>query len=93
MMKRKRNKMTTATWIVFTAVVLCAIAIAAMRMGVVEGYDFGAGAYYYADIPEYEKIMNDDAYSTSVPVWLHMAIFLGWGFLMYRLWTWVDNSQ
>lgn len=85
--------MTTATWIVFTAVVLCAIAIAAMRMGVVEGYDFGAGAYYYADIPEYEKIMNDDAYSTSVPVWLHMAIFLGWGFLMYRLWTWVDNSQ
>ena len=85
--------MTTATWIVFTAVVLCAISIAAMRMGVVEGYDFGAGAYYYADIPEYEKIMNDDAYSTSVPVWLHMAIFLGWGFLMYRLWTWVDNSQ
>lgn len=85
--------MTTATWIVFTAVVLCAIAIAAMRMGAVEGYDFGAGAYYYADIPEYEKIMNDDAYSTSVPVWLHMAIFLGWGFLMYRLWTWVDNSQ
>jgi hypothetical protein len=64
-----------------------------LRLGLVEGYDFGAGAYYYADIPGFEKIMNDEAYKTSVPVWAHILLFLGWGWLMYRLWVWIDSRK
>ena len=92
-MARKDKIIRTATAIVAVAVLICSIVIVTLRLGLVEGYDFGAGAYYYADIPEFEKIMNDEAYRTSVPVWVHILLFLGWGWLMYRLWVWIDSRQ
>ena len=43
--------------------------IMANRLGLVKGYDFGAGAYYYADIPveQYTEIVDENAYQTPVP--------------------------
>ena len=90
-MKHKDKILSAVTAIMVVAVVICAIVIAARGLGVVEGYDFGAGAYYYADIPGFEKIINDDAYKTSVPLWLHIILFLAWGWLMWRLWVWIDR--
>ena len=90
-MKHKDKILPAVTAIMVVAVVICAIVIAARGLGVVEGYDFGAGAYYYADIPGFEKIINDDAYKTSVPLWLHIILFLAWGWLMWRLWVWMDR--
>ena len=78
-MEHKDKILPAVTTIMVVAVVICAIVIAARGLGVVEGYDFGAGAYYYADIPGFEKIINDDAYKTSVPLWVHIVIFLAWG--------------
>ena len=92
-MTRKDKIFRTATAIVAAAVLICSIVIVTLRLGLVEGYDFGAGAYYYADIPGFEKIMNDEAYKTSVPVWAHILLFLGWGWLMYRLWVWIDSRK
>ena len=43
--------MSTVTAIVAVTVIICSIIIAAKGLGLVEGYDFGIGAYYYADIP------------------------------------------
>ena len=90
-MKHKDKILPAVTAIMVVAVVICAIVIAARGLGVVEGYDFGAGAYYYADIPGFEKILNDDVYKTSVPLWLHIILFLAWGWLMWRLWVWIDR--
>lgn len=90
-MKHKDKILPAVTAIMVVAVGICAIVIAARGLGVVEGYDFGAGAYYYADIPGFEKIINDDAYKTSVPLWVHIVIFLAWGWLMWRLWVWIDR--
>ena len=92
-MTRKDKIIRPVTAIVAVAVLICSIVIVTLRLGLVEGYDFGAGAYYYADIPGFEKIMNDEAYKTSVPVWVHILLFLGWGWLMYRLWVWIDNRK
>ena len=92
-MARKDKIIRTATAIIAAAVLICSIVIVTLRLGLVEGYDFGAGAYYYADIPEFEKIMNDEAYRTTVPVWVHILLFLGWGWLMYRLWVWMDSRH
>ena len=90
-MEHKDKILPAVTTIMVVTVVICAIVIAARGLGVVEGYDFGAGAYYYADIPGFEKIINDDAYKTSVPLWVHIVIFLAWGWLMWRLWVWIDR--
>ena len=67
--------------------------IMANQLGLVEGYDFGAGAYYYADIPGFESVVREDAYRTEVPLWVHVVLFLGWGWLMYRLWVWIDSRK
>ena len=37
-------------------------------LGLQEELDFGAGAYYYADIPEFEKYLAWDAFKTSLPL-------------------------
>jgi hypothetical protein len=92
-MIRKDKIIRTVTAVVAVAVLICSIVIVTLRLGLVEGYDFGAGAYYYADIPGFEKIINDEAYSTSVPMWVHILLFLGWGWLMYRLWVWMDSRH
>lgn len=88
---RKKRLFATVTVIVAVAVVVCAVYIALSGLGLVEGYDFGIGAYYYADIPGFEKLINDRAFMTSVPVWVHVAIFLAWGWLMWKLWLFIDR--
>lgn len=93
MMKRKKAIFRAVTVITVVAVLVCAMVIVSNGLGLVEGYDFGAGAYYYADIPGFEKIINDGAHTTSVPRWVHIIIFLIWGWLMYRLWVWTDSRK
>lgn len=92
-MKKLEKYMQMATAVIAVAVAICAVVIAAKSLGLVDGYDFGAGAYYYADIPGFEKLLDEEAYSTSVPLWVHIALFLSWGYLMYRLWVWVDKKK
>ena len=94
MENRRRNtlfKVVTALAVV--AILGCAVYIMANRLGLSPDYDFGAGAYYYADIPGFERLVRDDVYHTDVPVWAHIVLFLGWGWLMYRLWVWIDRRS
>ena len=86
----KPTRTVTAT--VAVAVLISAIVIMARQSGVVENYDFGAGAYFYADLPGFEKIIKDDRFESSIPLWVHIALFLAWGWLMYRLWVWIDKK-
>ena len=67
--------------------------IMANHLGLVDGYDFGAGAYYYADIPteQYDEIVNEEAFQTSIPQWFFYVFFFGWGYLMWRLWCRIEN--
>lgn len=62
------------------------------HLGLVEGLDFGAGAYYYADIPQFAKYVNGNHFVSSTPMWVLIGLFLIWGFLMYRLWTWLEHK-
>lgn len=62
-------------------------------LGLSPDYDFGAGAYYYADIPDFEKHVGEGAYQSGLPLWAAILIFLGWGALMYLLWIWIDRRK
>ncbi len=64
----------------------------ANHLGLVDSLDFGAGAYYYADIPEFMKYVNGDAYQSETPMWILIILFLGWGAMMYRLWSWLEKK-
>ena len=91
--ERRKKLYRTVTILAVVAVLGCAVWIMAHRLGLAPEYDFGAGAYYYADIPGYENVVRDDAYHTDSPVWIHIVLFLAWGWLMYRLWVWIDNRK
>ena len=89
--ERRKKLYKTVTILAVVAVLGCAVWIMARHLGLAPEYDFGAGAYYYADIPGYENVIRDDAYHTDIPVWIHVVLFLAWGWLMYRLWVWIDK--
>ena len=61
------------------------------HLGLNPDMDFGAGAYYYADIPNFEELISGDEYQAKLPYWVYVVLFLAWGYLMYRLWKWVDR--
>lgn len=90
--KRKTLILRVATVLAAVAALACAVVIIAQHLGLNEAYDFGAGAYYYADAPQLQDITTDAQYATTVPRWVHFVLFFAWGFLMYRLWVWVDKK-
>ena len=90
--RRKKLIFKTVTIIMAVTVLVTAGYIMFNRLGLVEGYDFGGGAYYYVDIPGFDEIVDEDTYSTTVPLWVHIVLFVAWGWLMWRLWLWIDRK-
>ena len=59
-------KVVTAAFVVATLVL--AIYIIVNGLGLSRDLDFGAGAYYYADIPDFEKYTGEGAYKSRLPL-------------------------
>ena len=80
--------------LVITVILTIGLTIYCMvnQMGLVEGLDFGACAYYYADIPEFSKYVDVNHFTSNFPMWIHILLFLGWGYIMFRLWIWIDKK-
>ena len=89
---RKKLIFRTVTIIMAVAVLVTAVYIMINHLGLVDGYDFGVGAYYYVDIPNFEKVLPQDAYQAKTPIWVHILLFIAWGWLMWRLWLWIDRK-
>ncbi|MBS5300798.1 MAG: hypothetical protein KHY39_07060 [Clostridiaceae bacterium] len=95
--KEKRNP-GYITWLnrLAVAATIAAIAEAVHIMkngfGLLEQLDFGAGAYYYADIPGFASLVNGSHYQSPVSMPVLIALFLIWGVLMYRLWSWMESG-
>ena len=90
--KRRKRIFRAVTILTVVAVLGCAGWIMACRLGLSPDYDFGAGAYYYADIPEYEKVLDWDTYQAQLPFWVYVVLFLAWGFFIYRIWKRMDRK-
>ncbi len=92
-MDKKHIVFKVITILLVVITLILAVYIIINQLGLVKGYDFGAGAYYYADIPadQYDEIVNEDAYETSVPHWVFYVLFFAWGYLMWRLWVWIET--
>lgn len=92
--RRTKRIFSVVTVLAAVAIVSAALWIILLRQGLVDSYDFGAGAYYYADDPQLQNLAESsaDSYSTTVPTWVHILLFLAWGWLMWRLWVWVDGK-
>lgn len=91
---KKSGKLLKWATVILAVVTLClALYIMWNRLGLSPDYDFGAGAYFYADDPAIQDLSERAAYTTSVPKWIHYALFFVWGALMWLLWQWVDRRK
>jgi Na+/H+ antiporter NhaC len=89
--KKKKSIIKIITSIIAVPTLGTAIYIMAHGLGLIDSLDFGAGAYYYADIPDFNKFINNGQYASEIPMWAIILLFLIWGFIMYRLWVWLDK--
>lgn len=90
----KKTATRVAFLIVGIATLVAVIYIMSHQIGLNPDLDFGAGAYYYADIPEDAPIPDYmSAYQAKLPYWVYVVLFLLWGALMYALWKWVDGRK
>ena len=62
-------------------------------LGLQDDLDFGAGAYYYTDIPDFDKYTDKTSLSTALPYWIYLALSIAWGIVVYLLWKWIDKSK
>ncbi len=93
-MRKKKlsvKMMNRISIVVTVAVILAGVYIMANQLGLVDSLDFGAGAYYYADMPGFEKLVNGNHYQSPVSMGTLTALFLIWGWIMYRAWIWLDR--
>ena len=81
-----------ATAVLAVAVLAVAVWIMVRGLGLSPDHDFGAGAYYYADIPDFEKYLGGRSNPTAIPYIVYVLLFLAWGALMYALWKWIDRK-
>ena len=86
---KKAGKVLTVIVVVVT--LLAVIYIMINRIGLQDELDFGAGAYYYADIPEFEKYEKSVGYKARLPYVVYVILFLAWGALMYKVWKKLDK--
>ena len=82
-----------AALVVGALVLTAAVYIMVHGLGLNPDLDFGAGAYYYADIPDYQKTLDWDTYTAKLPFWVYLLLFLAWGALMWRLWKRIDGNS
>ena len=89
---KKHSWFSAIMKLVMSVSLVAAVWIMAHHMGLSEKLDFGAGAYYYADMPGFEKWFNSVPYVSTVSPWLIVLLFLAWGVLMMKLWLWIDRK-
>jgi len=90
---KKKNLFSMVNYTVLVLTVIAAVYIMANGLGLIDSLDFGAGAYYYADIPQFAKYVDGSCYTSQVSMWVLIALFLIWGFFMYKLWGWIEKKD
>lgn len=94
MQKANIGKILWTVFIVILSAITVGTAVYIMinGLGLVDELDFGAGAYYYADIPEFQKFVELDYYRNKIPMFVYILLFLGWGAVMFKLWAWLEKK-
>ncbi len=90
MNRKKIGRIVTVALAAVT--VLTAVYIMVRGLGLQRELDFGAGAYYYADIPDFDKYTGKAHFRAALPYGVYVALFLAWGALMYAAWKWIDKK-
>ncbi|MEE0955341.1 MAG: hypothetical protein U0L49_05915 [Eubacterium sp.] len=93
MKKKKSLKSLIINLAILIPTAISAIYIMVQSLGLSDKLDFGAGAYYYADMPGFQQWTDAPHYQSPVPMWVLILLFLAWGALMWKLWIFIDKKS
>ncbi|MBO5071135.1 MAG: hypothetical protein J6C37_12395 [Roseburia sp.] len=62
------------------------------HLGLDDSLNFGAGAYYYADMPGVANLVDGRHYISEIPMWGIVFLFLLWGYFVYSFWVWLEKK-
>lgn len=90
-----KSSLTHRAGIIAALVVISALVLYIMAngLGLDESLDFGAGAYYYADMPGFERWTDREFYISDVPQIVIFGLFFVWGAVIYRVWVKLDKGE
>jgi hypothetical protein len=92
----KRDKvvkvLTAFSVVCFVLAACCLVYAMYTGAGQIEGLNFGPGQYFYTDIPNWQEYFLVDYYDCKTPMWVLIALFFAWGFLMFKVWGWLDSK-
>ena len=71
---KKKNLFSVVNYTVLVLTVIAAVYIMANGLGLIDSLDFGAGAYYYADIPQFAKYVWIRLHITGFHVGAHCTV-------------------
>ena len=78
---------------VLSSTIALTIYIMIHNIGLDDSLDFGAGAYYYADMPNFERWTDKIYYVSQFPEIVIILLFLIWGAVMYWVWVFMDSRE
>lgn len=81
----------TTTSLTVVATIIANLFIMYQEGGLADRTGFGSGQYYYTDIPGWQRLFSGEHYTTSVTTLTLVALFFIWGWLMLKLWRWIDK--
>ncbi len=92
-MSKRKTAARIAFLVVGGLILAAAVYIMVRRIGLNPELDFGAGAYYYADIPDYEHRLNWDIYQAQLPFWVYVVLFLALSLIHIWIWKKLDGRK
>ena len=90
---KKIELIPVVTGVIVVGTIILALYIMVHHLGLSDSLNFGAGAYYYADIPEFQKYVNGNEYHSETTMWVLILLFLIWGGIMYKFWSWLESGR
>ena len=97
MREETREKIVTVmnriTIVICCCALVTAIYLASQDAGLIDG-TFGPGAYYYSDIPGWEKIFWSEGHITSNTdhPFIFAIAFVAWGAFLWKAFLWLDKK-
>lgn len=92
MKKHKLSKWGIFGIIIFVIIAICTTYIIINHIGQVEGVLCGPGQYYYTDIPNWKDYFLKEYFTSKTPTYILIILFFIWGFIMFKVWTWLDKK-
>lgn len=91
-MTKVSKTITIISVLLFIAAAVATVYIMKNSVGIIPEVGAGSGQYYFTDLPNWKTYFLNDNYTSPVGIPVLTLLFIIWGVIMFKLWTWLDKK-